>query len=396
MISVQPKKRLTTLLLTTPALLMTGSHLAWSQVAPANPASAPPPLANAYNYYEAAGNLLVGLAQIRAATRNTASIAEKEDIVHQNGGALKLLHQGFADSSAKAFMPPGFRVSQERDLARLLAVAGDVQAAHKNQAGAVTNYLGAMQLGLDVGRGAGVTAMLSGIALEEMGRRSLFLGVNKLTGQQAKAAVQKLQTIESHRVVYSDVLGQEEKAQQQDLATLFKDDQWRKSFPTAQSEQQITRDFTLSIDAIIADAKLPYPARQVSQKLPPDPVNQLMLSNYADRAGMSFLETKDRTQNALLMAMLALQAYKMAHQAYPQNLTQLVPEYLQKVPADPFALSGPLRYRSPGDSYVLYSIGPDGKDDLGQPIYDPKTAPPASYHVAADSVGDIVAGTNTR
>ena len=65
---------------------------------------------------------------------------------------------------------------------------------------------------------------------------------------------------------------------------------------------------------------------------------------------------------------------------------------------DPFAAQGALRYRRDGAKYVLYSVGPDGRDDGGKPIYD-KTKPVSSdgserprYFVEQNSVGDIVAG----
>ena len=80
-----------------------------------------------------------------------------------------------------------------------------------------------------------------------------------------------------------------------------------------------------------------------------------------------------------------------------------MPQYLQAVPTDPFALSGPLRYKLAGAKPLLYSVGPDGKDDGGKAIFD-RTIPAPTTPEAADrrhavqenSVGDIVAGVNTN
>ena len=71
-------------------------------------------------------------------------------------------------------------------------------------------------------------------------------------------------------------------------------------------------------------------------------------------------------------------------------LDALAPAYLNHVPDDQFALQGALRYRRTKAGYVLYSVGPDGKDDGGRPIDSPKT----KSLVMEDSVGDIVAGVN--
>jgi hypothetical protein len=43
----------------------------------------------------------------------------------------------------------------------------------------------------------------------------------------------------------------------------------------------------------------------------------------------------------------------------------LIPEFLDKVPTDPYD-GKPLRYRRLDDGVVVYSIGRDGKDDGGK------------------------------
>ena len=70
----------------------------------------------------------------------------------------------------------------------------------------------------------------------------------------------------------------------------------------------------------------------------------------------------------LLICELAVRAYTLEHGAPPQNLHQLVPAYLAKLPADPFdAEGGPMRYVRTETGYVVYSIAPDGQDNGGQP-----------------------------
>ena len=133
--------------------------------------------------------------------------------------------------------------------------------------------------------------------------------------------------------------------------------------------------------------------------LPTDPVNQILLSGFGQ---VRMREVEADTQNALLLTTLALRAYSLDHGAYPPTLAALAPHYLQTVPADPFALSGSLRYKLTGTKYVLYSVGPDGKDDGGTAIFDRmKPAQTAGgdprRYVQQDSQGDIVAGsTSTR
>jgi hypothetical protein len=61
----------------------------------------------------------------------------------------------------------------------------------------------------------------------------------------------------------------------------------------------------------------------------------------------------------------ALAAYHSDHRNYPKSLDALVPKYLAKAPNDLFT-GKPLIYRPSANGYLLYSLGPDGKDNEGR------------------------------
>jgi hypothetical protein len=62
---------------------------------------------------------------------------------------------------------------------------------------------------------------------------------------------------------------------------------------------------------------------------------------------------------------IAVQRYRQKHGKLPESLKQLVPESLGEVPADPFD-GKPLRYVVRGEEAVLYSVGPNRRDDGGK------------------------------
>jgi hypothetical protein len=66
----------------------------------------------------------------------------------------------------------------------------------------------------------------------------------------------------------------------------------------------------------------------------------------------------------LTQVVLALRAHKARGGAYPDNLDAVAPALGGKVPADRFA-GAPLRYARAGDGYMLYSVGPNARDDGG-------------------------------
>jgi hypothetical protein len=63
---------------------------------------------------------------------------------------------------------------------------------------------------------------------------------------------------------------------------------------------------------------------------------------------------------------VALERYRLAHHRWPDTLAELTPNYLGTVPADPYDGKS-LRYARHRDVFVVYALGPDGKDDGGKP-----------------------------
>ena len=69
---------------------------------------------------------------------------------------------------------------------------------------------------------------------------------------------------------------------------------------------------------------------------------------------------------------LALKLFKQQAGVYPDTLDALAPEFLKFIPVDPFTGKS-LVYRKDGDGFLLYSLGPNLKDDGG------KARVPADY-----------------
>jgi hypothetical protein len=64
------------------------------------------------------------------------------------------------------------------------------------------------------------------------------------------------------------------------------------------------------------------------------------------------------------VAALAVERFRLARGRWPGKPAELVPAFLARWPDDPFD-GQPLRFRRLPDGVVIYSVGPDGKDDGG-------------------------------
>lgn len=79
-----------------------------------------------------------------------------------------------------------------------------------------------------------------------------------------------------------------------------------------------------------------------------------------------------RTQTLCQMsvAATALKRYHMRYKKYPSGLGELVPEILSEMPFD-YQDGKSLHYRLDGGQFMLWSVGPNGKDDGGTPSSEP-------------------------
>lgn len=89
----------------------------------------------------------------------------------------------------------------------------------------------------------------------------------------------------------------------------------------------------------------------------------LMLVPATDRIQSSADVAAQRCDAALIV--LALELHRLRRGAYPERLDQLVPDYLPALPPDRFD-GTPVKYRLEEGGPVLYSVGPDRKDDQGR------------------------------
>lgn len=400
--------------------------LCWRMVSD-NPVMAVPnpvmPSSNAFDFYAAAGNGIVNNKQIDDASDATTAMtrAQKEAVVQQNAGALHSLHQGFAyeycNPPARSFNALFPYFANDRRLARLLALQSRVRAAHGDWNGAAESALDAIRIGEDLPQGGVLIAALVGEACEAIGQRPLSKTVEHLNAAQSRAAAKRLEAMMDRHFSYADTMQEEKWMGQAGIQEMLRGVTIRTALANADSiletdapasqrysmalhmlfgKKRILQNYTQLLDAVTAQARQPYAAKPPPLPVPSDPFTEMIAPIFTNKGRVG--EAKGEAQNGLLLIALALRAYRLEHGRYPVTLAELAPVYVKKIPADPFALQGVFGYRIAGNTFVLYSVGPDGKDNGGVPINDPKWATPASpkgrYRVMIESQGDIVAGVN--
>ena len=120
-------------------------------------------------------------------------------------------------------------------------------------------------------------------------------------------------------------------------------------------------------------------------------MKEVLLDTYAGMTMPAFEKLIPRyhlflCQLSILRAGLAVKLYQRARRRLPDTLAQLVPAYLSEVPQDSFNKFAPLNYAKLGKRSLIYSFGPDKKDDGGRTALDGA----AYFDDASKDAGDIV------
>ena len=296
-------------------------------------------------------------------------------------GLLKFNPDGSPDSSM---------LPRLRELERYLRFESETHIASGDWDAGISSALDGLHLGADTIQEGSLLYMLVGVALADIVRKDAWQCVDHLTTPQVQAASTRLQAIIARDPSLADFLTGWKIGLQRSLLDQFKQPNWRDDYikihKLAQGVQltdgmkDIFQPLTKEMDQRIANAAKPY----IERRNTPAPQNPLISGTFQNYDRTVLILARHQAQERLLLLACALRAYYLEHHAYPDTLQALVPAYLPKIPDDPFA-AGTFCYRPDGKAYLLYSPGPDCKDDGGKPIQG---------MIDEKSTGDIVAGQN--
>jgi len=213
----------------------------------------------------------------------------------------------------------GQQLASFKILTHLFAAQGRVAELEQRPADAARSYVEAIRFGNEISRGGFVIHRLTGIACNAIGCQRLVSIAPALNREQVRPLITDLEQVDLAWVTLAEV---------------------------RRNEKIVFRH---------------YGTDQTSNPF------RWITGWWYNRAAMKkAAERQDRalTGLRLLTTELALRCYRAEQGAPPAQLTQLVPQYLQRAPQDPFSKQ-PLVYRTQGTNWLLYSAGPDRKDDGG-------------------------------
>ena len=280
-----------------------------------------------------------------------------------------------------------------RQFARQFAQEAAVRAADGDAVAAAQSSLDALELSGQSARGPVLDALI-GAASASIARKSLLKNAGALNAAQLREVAANWEKISGTFPTYAQTLRDEEQIQMRLIYQNSAADIARLSDPvvmaaatadlkkasdsgqlTAEQIEQgneslaqmkgltfadVNADLRAIFDEALKRADQPYFVIKTAAPLRAANPLTAFSAQFLNGTGNRFFSDRDLVNNRELVAALRLRAVKLESGSYPETFD---------AGADPFSPTlAPLIYKRAGDSYVLYSVGPDGADENGAEI----------------------------
>ena len=328
----------------------------------------------------------------------TELIAQKRNVVSRNRRSLLALREALA---LPVQHPPVRTAADDfgnydgfRTLANILDQESSIRDLDRNWVGAMDSKLDCIELGVLMTRGGPLRAAIAGRDIEIIGRRNIDKLVARLDEKQTAAVAVRLSRIETLRPPFSDAIREGKTASIALTRNAFDVRNWDEVItetfklngqPFTEDEQatlqnigeaDIVSALNRAFDTAIATANGPYQPQTARVEVSLDPWSAL-LAGPVNSPSLRVDYEAARAQNRLFALSMSLRLARIKTGTYPETFETL---------PDPFAGGAPLKYKRQGDAYLLYSLGPNTKDDGGVGIIIPENG-----QIPPRSGGDLVA-----
>lgn len=305
------------------------------------------------------------------------------------------------------YEPDGDHLSAARYLALVLQLESETYRDRHQYAASASSALDTIELGAKVSRDTDMIGFMADLDIMQVGIGELWKSIGSLNGEQSRAAAARLDRVAQTHETFVEMLEQERTVALARYRSLFRGN-WRLGLLpymalrneettfdqrlsafiqlSASTKLDLVRDANRQLDWWQAHAGLEHAAdlhmkkNALSLYGPPgrDVLTSIVVTSYG-LVRFKSLAVHDG-QLPLLRAALAVRAYAVERGSAPPDLDAVVRNgYLAAVPVDPFGKGRPIRYRADlcrkymaaGDArwiHSLYSVGPDGIDNQGDPI----------------------------
>jgi hypothetical protein len=274
-------------------------------------------------------------------------------------------------------------LAQFRELGRIMAIEAQYNAAQGAHAEAFEEYTTLMDFANESTRGGVLITGLVGWSIDATAAQSLLdtLSWADAPPENYRFLIEQMQSIDSRLPAGWEIADTEagvleswidrEVAEGTDIRQAFASESEDlrtvvEGMDSAQLEAML-REAIQDYRTQLETTWLPYYEAEAAGASPVSSSNPLTQMLVPATLGLPAQEARSRAQVRGAMLTAAVELYGAEQGAYPESLDQLVPRYVPALPEDPFTGEA-FSYRPAESGYLLYSAGPDMRDDGGQPL----------------------------
>jgi hypothetical protein len=261
------------------------------------PPVAPLPNPNGYDDLIKAGEMV----STNSWNYDSANLEQLRETTAANAEALALARAGLSNECrvpvqfSRSYLTHHISdLAGLRKLMQAFVTEGELAGKENRHNDAAKSYLDAIHLGTEAGRGGTVIDEMVGIAVESVGLEQLQKTADNLDAKSCRNTIQTLETLAAHKQSWADVLQQEKNWSQRSYSGL--------------QGQTLRLYYKLVF----------YRTRE---------------QNY--QRAIDKIKSTQNKEGQLLIA-FAARAYQLERGIPPANIADLVPDYLNAVPQDPF------------------------------------------------------------
>ena len=341
------------------------------------------------------------------------TLAEYRAFAKDNAPIFPLIKSGLAKQCVMPRGDPSDFIGDSpelREMGRTLCGESKYYEVMGDYERAVNYRLDCLEFGVSFACGRGIAPNLTGSAVEQMALKDLYPLIYKLNAAQLAHAAKRMEEIQRKRISYSDIIIAEGNDMSLLLAKMYSagetdsllnpiswvrnsasgkmnhtDEIWYNARYAFVNKTSAIVQIANYCKAVAKEQRKPYTGKSRI----PIPQNALAKMPNVPSDAEIILGCRVNFEYRILHANflqteIALRRYRFDFGCYPTDLADLLPTYLQKIPIDPFGRGKPLKYKplNGGKSFLLYSLGPDLKDNGGRP----------GRWSGAGTHGDLVAG----
>ncbi len=287
-----------------------------------------------------------------------------------------------------ALMPPvrtpgGMHLARFRKLAQVMNMEAQYYAAQGHYGAGFDDYITVLNFASESSRGGVVIDGLLAIAMEQMAAKSLreTLAWGGAAPEDYRFLIDQMEALDAQMNTAWEILETEAGLVNSWLDVLLESGlDLRAAFEEEAPEfgdvlatmtddelESMYRESFQDYDGLVEYLALPYYEAQavdLDALLSQNPIGHLLVEAMGK---ILVQEAATRAEIRGTMLSVALELYALENDAYPDSLEALMPGYLALLPEDPFS-GGSFGYAASGSGYVLWSAGPDMRDDGGVPL----------------------------